>query len=233
MCFNIEVKICPEGHCMAGDTMKLSRIFIVFVFAVMAVCAAAAGFYFSFQNMNAEPVLVERPEAAEQRVVALMEAVCDSDYDTVSALLFGNPQLGVERVAADDVGVLFWDALEESRTYELTSECYATDTGLAWDVKMECLDLGSVTANLRQRAQSLLEERVAEAEDTSEVYDENNEYREEFVMDVLYDAAQGALAEDAETVTYEFTLNLIYTNGAWWIMPEDPLMEAVSGGILN
>lgn len=213
--------------------MKLSRIFIVFVFAALAVCSAAAGFYFSFENMDAEPVLVEQPESAEQRVVALMDAVCDSDYETASSLLLGNPEFGMSRDAADEVGQLFWDALEESRSYELTSDCYATDTGLAWDVKMECLDLGSVTANLRVRAQSLLEQRVAEAEDTSEVYDENNEYREEFVMDVLYDAAQQALAEDAQTVTYTFTLNLIYTNGQWWIMPEEPLLKAVSGGILK
>lgn len=213
--------------------MKLSRVLLVFVFAVMAVCAAAAGIYLSFENMNAKPVLVEQPEPAEQRVHALMDAVCASDYDTVSALLSGNPQLGMDREAADDVGVLFWDALEDSRTYELTSECYATDSGLAWDARLTCLDITSVTANLRQRAQTMLEERVAAAEDTSEVYDENNEYREEFVMAVLYDAAQEALAEDAQTVTYEFTLNLIYANGEWWIMPEDPLMEAITGGILK
>ena len=233
MWFNIEVKICPYGRCMAGDTMRLIRGFFVFLFAVAAAAAAAAGFYLSFTNMTAEPVLVEQPEAAERRVVTLMDAVCDSDYDTVSALLYGTPDLGVDRDAADPVGVLLWEALEESRSYEMTSECYATDTGLAWDVKLECLDLTSVTSVLRERSQALLELRVAESEDISEVYDENNEYREEFVMDVLYDAAQQALEQDARNTTYSFTLNLVYANGEWWIMPEATLMEAVSGGILK
>lgn len=213
--------------------MKLFKVLFVFVFAVMAACAAAAGFYFSFTNLDSKPVLVQRPESAEQRVHALMDAVSESDYDTISSLLYGNPNLGIDREAADDVGVLFWDAMEQSRSCELLGECYVTDSGLAWDAKLTCLDLGSVTVNLRQRAQTLLEERVAAAEDTSEVYDENNDYREEFVMAVLYDAAKEALAEDAKTVTYEFTLNLIYTNGQWWIMPETPLLEAVSGGILK
>ena len=133
----------------------------------------------------------------------------------------------------NETGALLWEALEESRSYEMTSECYATDTGLAWDVKLECLDLTSVTSVLRERSQALLELRVAESEDISEVYDENNEYREEFVMDVLYDAAQQALEQDARNTTYSFTLNLVYANGEWWIMPEATLMEAVSGGILK
>ena len=52
-------------------------------------------------------------------------------------------------------------------------------------------------------------------------------------MDVLYDAAQQALEEDAKTVTYSFTLNLVYANGQWWIKPESALLEAVTGGILG
>ena len=213
--------------------MKLSKVLLAFLFAVAAVLSAATGFYLSFANMDAKPVLVERPESAEQRVHMLMDAVCENDYATVSSLLYGTPELGMDRDAADAVGVLFWEALEDSRSCELTGECYATDQGLAWDAQLTCLDLNSVTVNLRQRAQTLLEQRVAEAENTSEVYDENNEYREEFVMEVLYDAAQEALKEDARTVTYSFTLNLVYANGQWWIMPESALMEAISGGILG
>ena len=213
--------------------MKLSKVLLVFVFAAAAVLSAAAGFYLSFENMEAKPVLVEQPESAEQRVETLMNAVCDSDYATVSSLLYGTPELGMDRDAADAVGVLFWEALEESRSSRLTGACYATDLGLAWDAELTCLDLASVTANLRQRAQTLLEQRIAEAEDTSEVYDENNESREEFVLDVLYNAARQALNEDAQMKTYTFTLNLVYANGEWWIMPEAPLMEAISGGVLG
>lgn len=213
--------------------MKLSKLLAVFVCAVAAACSAFAGIYLSFENKDAKPVLVEEPDAAEQRVRMLLDAVCDQDYATVSSLLYGTPELGMDREPSDDVGSLFWNAMEESRKCALTSACYATDTGLAWDAELECLDLRSVTANLKERAQTLLEKRVAEAEDTSEVYDDNNEYREEFVMDVLYDAAQQALAEDAQTITYTFTLNLTYANGQWWIQPESALLAAISGGILG
>ena len=52
-------------------------------------------------------------------------------------------------------------------------------------------------------------------------------------MDVLHDAAEDALDQDAKSVSWELTLNLIYENGQWWIMPEKLLLEAVSGGILK
>ena len=208
------------------------RIFSFF-FALLAILAAAAGIYLGIGSIGTAPVLAKQPESAQERVVTLMDAVCSSDYDTVSAQLLGQPQLGLDREASDTVGDLLWDALEDSRSYAIAGDCYATNTGLAWDVELTCLDLNSVTANLRQRSQALLELRVEAAEDTAEVYDENNEYREEFVMDVLYDAAVEALEEDAQTVTYSFTLNLTYANGQWWIKPESALLEAISGGIVS
>lgn len=204
-----------------------------YLFAVLAALAAAAGIYFSISSMNAEPVMVKEPSAARERVVALMDAVCASDYKTVSAQLSGQPDLGLDRESANAVGVLLWNALEDSRSYAIVSDCYATNTGVAWDIRLTCLDLSSVTANLRERSQALLEQRVKEAVDISEIYNENNEYREEFVMDVLYDAAVEALAEDADQTTYSFTLNLVYANGEWWITPDAPLLQAISGGILN
>lgn len=213
--------------------MKLTKVLAVLVSALAAVGSAFAGIYMSFENMDAKPVLVEEPTSVGVRVNAFVEAVRACDYPAVSALLYGTPELGMDRQAADDVGILFWEAMESSRSCELTGQCYATDTGLAWDAQIECLDLRSVTANLRERAQTLLEQRVAAAEDTSEVYDENNEYREEFVMKVLYDAACQALEEDAETITYTFTLNLTYADGQWWIKPESSLLSAISGGILG
>ena len=210
--------------------MKITKLF-AFLFAVLGLCGAVAGIYLGFSNLDADPILVQQPESAREQVEDLMEAVCAGDYAAASALLYGNPDLGMERDAADRVGMLLWEAMESSRTYTLSDEFYATNTGVALDVQMSCLDMASVTVNLRERSQKLLEQRMQEAEDPSEVYDENNEYREDFVMEVLYDAAVEALAEDAKTTTQDVTLNLIYDRGQWKIMPEAALLSAISGGI--
>lgn len=219
-----------------GENMKMEKREIGFfsaIFGLLGACAAAAGIWLALNNMNASPVLVEQPEAARIRVVSMLDALCEGDYATVSGSLYGNPSLGLDRAAQDEVGQLFWDALADSYSYTLGEEFHATDSGVALDVVITALDIDSVTLNLRDRAQTLLEERVEEAEDTSEIYDENYDYREEFVMEVLYDAAQDALEQDARTITWEITLNLTYENGQWWIMPENALLEAVSGGILS
>ena len=211
--------------------MKTTKVLSA-VFAGVAACAAAAAVCLSFTSLNASPVLLSPPDEAEAQVTAMMDAVCQADYDRVSEYLYGTPALGVDREAADEVGALLWGAYTDSISYELVGDCYATDNGLAQDVKITSLDVTTVTAVLRERSQTLLEERVAEAKDTKEIYDEDNEYREEFVMAVLYDAAKSALETDAKTVTYQITINLIYENGQWWIMPEEPLLEAITGGFI-
>jgi hypothetical protein len=65
----------------------------------------------------------------------------------------------------------------------------------------------------------------------SEVYGPNNDYREDFVMAVLRDAVQEALAEDAKSTTVSITLELVYADSQWWVVPSDELIRAISGGI--
>ena len=216
--------------------MKMKRRKIGFfsgLFGLLGLILTAAAVFLAVTNRSAAPVLLKQPEAARVQVQTMLDALCAGDYETVSGCLYGTPNLGMEGEAADPVGQLFWEALGDSFTYEILGDFHATDSGVSLDVTITALDIDSVTVNLKQRAQTLLEQRIADAEDTSEIYDENNEYREDFVMDALYDAARDALAEDAQTITWDLTLNLIYENGQWWIMPENGLLQALSGGILN
>jgi hypothetical protein len=94
------------------------------------------------------------------------------------------------------------------------------------------MDITSVTAVLKDRSWTLLETRVAEADDPDDIYDENMQYREDVVLDVLYDAAAAALKEDAKTLTVDVTVNMVYQNEAWWIVADRNLLDAISGGIL-
>lgn len=203
------------------------------VFGLLGMALAIGGVLVALNNREAGPVLKQQPEAARNQVVTMLDALCAGQYDTVSSCLYGNPGLGMDREAQDEVGRLFWNALAESFSYEILGDFHATDSGVAMDITISAMDIDSVTVNLRQRAQTLLQQRIDEAEDPSEIYDENNEYREDFVMGALQDAARDALAEDARTTTWEITLNLIYEDGQWWIMPETQLLQAISGGILK
>ena len=206
--------------------------FLAVIFALVGICTAAAAVWLSTQFLDTKPILLTPPDAARSEVVALMDAVCDGDYAAASQSIYGTPNLGVDREAGSEVGILIWDAFSSSMSYELQGDCYTTAQGLAQDVKITCLDITSVTANLKERSRVLLEACVAEAEDVSEIYDENNEYREELVMDVLYEAVEDALVEDARSMHMEVTVNLIYQDGKWWALADEALLNAISGGIL-
>ena len=212
--------------------MKLSKIMAA-LFGVAGVCAAGLCITLAFQKMDASPVLVEQPESARAQVEVLMEAVSNNDYVTASTVIQGNPVFGADRAPADAVSGLIWDAFVESVSYELVGELYATDSGVAQNITITALDMNSVTVNLKERSETLLEQRVEEAEDPDEVYDENNEYREDFVMQVLYDATVAALNADAQNVSYEVTINMIYENGQWWIVSDSALLSAITGGVLK
>jgi hypothetical protein len=214
-------------------TRKRKIGFFSGIFGLLALVLTVSGIYLALSNRNASPVLVRQPEAARVQVQTMLDALCAGDYQKVSSCLYGTPDLGMDGQAADPVGQLFWEALGSSFRYEVPGDFHATDSGVALDVTISALDVSAVTVNLRERARALLEERIAAAEDPSEIYDANNEYREDFVMDALYDAAREAMDQDAREITWDLTLNLIYENGQWWIMPEQELLKALSGGILS
>lgn len=211
--------------------MKLKKL-MACVFGLAGVLAAAGAVYLSLNFMNADPVLLTSPNLAKSQAAAMMNAICAGDYETASEYILGNPDLGVGREAADQAGIMIWDSFTGSLSYEMVGECYTTDEGLAQKIELTGLDIASVTADLNRRAQALLEERVKNAADTSEIYDENNEYREEFVMDVLHDAVARAIEEDGVHTTTTLTLNLTWQNGRWWVMADNALLDAISGGIL-
>ena len=202
------------------------------IFIVVGIAAAVTAVNMGMSNKDADPVLLAPPEAATHQVTGLMDAVCRGDFTAASTYLQGQPNLGVDREATDEVGILIWEAFCDSMSYELVGECYATEAGLSQNVKLTCMDVTSVTAVLKDRSQALLEQRVEEAENLEDVYDDKLQYREDFVMDVLYDAAEMALKEDAKMITTELTLNLSYQNEQWWIAADRELLDAISGGIL-
>lgn len=212
--------------------MKFLKYLFSFLLAVIGLGAAAAAIFLSMNFVDAKPMLLTPPDVARSKVIMLMNAVAEGDYEEASQTIYGTPSLGVDREAGDEVGVMIWDAFEGSVTYELLGDCYTTEQGLAQNLSVTCLDVTSVTANLKERSRNLLEKRVAEAEDVSEIYDENNDYREDFVMEVLHDAVRAALKEDARLMTVELTVNLSYQDGKWWVVADEALYNAISGGIL-
>ena len=212
--------------------MKISR-FLAAIFGALGVAAAVLCVFLSIRFMNAGPIMLKQSESAAHQVELLMDAVAHNDYQAAGALIYGNPDFGMNREPEGEVSKLIWDAYISSIRYELDGELYATESGVAQNIVITSLDISSVTEKLKGRSAELLEKRVAEAEDTQDVYDENNEYKEAFVMQVLYDAAAAVLEDEAVIREQRITVNMICEDGLWMIIGDSQLLSAISGGILK
>ena len=204
--------------------MKGSKILSA-VFGVLGILLMVATAAVSIASRNAQPRMLESPEAASAQAQRMMDALCIGDYATAQSCIYGQGAGEPE----DAVSKLLWDAFTDSLSYEFTGLCRVTDTGFARDATVTCLDVSGVTAAVPQRAKALLEAKAAAAEDKTEIYNEDNSYRNELVDQALNDAVTQALSEDAQTVTRDVTLGLIYQDGAWWVVPDQALLQIISG----
>ena len=177
------------------------------------------------------PLLLSTPEEAVSLVEELMDAVCRGDFETAETMLYGQPDLGADRSPADPAGAMIWQAYIRSLDYELLGQPYPGDMGLVQDVKLISIELPTATRQLNIRTQQLLNEAIAGAQDISELYDENNEYREELVMDILYRAVEQALEEDVRYTYQVIPLKLVYRDGQWKGIADRQFLNAISGGI--
>lgn len=228
--YNIHSRILFAQH--KGEQMKISKFFAG-LFGLLGAAIAVGTVMLCLHSLDREPVLLKEPSAARSRVEAMFQAVCDDDYEAASALMYGTPELGAHREEEDTVSAMIWEAFVDSMGYRLDGECYATDSGVAQNVRLSYLDISSVTDGLQERSRELLLQRVAQAEEMEEIYDEQNEYRQDFVQAIVEDAARAALAEDARYLESELTVELIFYQGQWWILADDALMQAISGGMVQ
>ena len=207
--------------------MKMSKFFAG-VFGVLGVLLMTGTVMLCLMPRNAQPRMLESPEAASAQAQRMMDALCAGDYDTAGSCMYGQPDLGAGE-PEDEVSRLLWDAFTDSLSYEFTGVCSVTDAGLTRKAAVTALDVTKVTQSVPQRARALLEQQAEAAASPAEIYDEHNAYREELVNQALLDAAKQALDESAETVTRDVTLNLIYRDGAWWVVPDQALLQIISG----
>lgn len=209
------------------------KIIIFCFFTLLAVLFAVMAVLPVVYCRDRKPVLLHAPEEAQQCVDAVMQALCSGDFSGAEEMLYGNPDLGVHREPADPVGVLVWEAYIHSLDYRLVGDCYPTDSGLAQDVKIISLELPTATAHLGQRVRELLQKEMDAAEDVSDIYDENNEYREELVRSVFEEAARQALEEDVRYGYRVITVPLVYSDGQWWVVADQALLNTISGGMVD
>lgn len=211
--------------------MKIRIRILPLIFGLLGVLTAAAAVTAAIRSLNAPPYLLEAPESASDCADNLMQCICQGDYLQAEQYLQGTPDLELNRSPEDPVGVLLWDAYTSSSSYTLIGGLYATETGLAQDVRFEALDLDAVMKSMDTLAKELFTAGIESAEDTSAVYDKEGNYREDFIQDTLLSAARQALADNSQMTETELTLQLTHQDGQWLVTADQALLRIICGGI--
>lgn len=214
--------------------MKVWKIFSAVVGTLLGIAATGLMVWsvsLAFRSLDAPVQLTQVPQGAMDRSQQLMDAVAAGDFDTAGSILYGQSDLGVQGRPEDQLGQQLWDKFLKSISYEFTGECYATDSGISRDAVITTLDIANGAPGLKERIRKELDRRVAEAEDMSQLYDEQNNFREELVNEIYSQAVAEAVAEQTPTIRRQVTLNLIFRDGQWWVVPDQALLRAISGNM--
>lgn len=208
--------------------MKIARFFAG-IFACFGTVLLIGSMGFFLLNRNAPVKVLELPREAVSCCDAFATALNEGDLEAAAEVMYGQPDLGTVGMPADPETAAVWNAFLDSIVFEYTGSCQAADTGLFRTASVTTLEVASVTEKLPERVQSLMNQKIEAAGDLSEIYDAGNNFREELVTEVLQSALQQALSQDVRTVTREVTLKLVNRDGRWWVVPDQALLQALSG----
>lgn len=211
--------------------MKKQRI-IAAIFGALGGVLAAAALTVCLTQRGVAPRLVRYPREAEDCAQALLTHLNAGDYGGASQYIYGCPALDAAGQLDSDACRVIWEAFAASLDGFAEGRCYADAEGLALDVTVRSLDLSRVLDGMKQAVPALLEEQVAQAVSMDQVYDDAHEYREDFIRALLDQAAEDGLTQ-AAPVARPLTLRLVRDRGQWWVLPDQALLSAVSGGLLG
>lgn len=202
----------------------LSRTFALLGAALLIAAAAIA-----FGARNTPARLLGTPEEAHAVTQALMEDLSRGDLASAGTLLSGQPVLENSPELSSAYATTLWSAYWDSFQYTFAGDCYAGDAGLCRDVTVTVLDIPALLPVIESQYLTLLPKLAAQA--SADALNPDGGYREEFVLQVLGQAAEQALSAQTPTRSWQLTLNLAYRDGQWWIANDADLTNILSGGL--
>ncbi len=208
--------------------MKIARFFAA-IFACIGVVLLLGSMGFFLWNRNAEVRVLQLPQEAVTVSEDFARALNAGDLEAASQLMYGQPDLGVREIPEEPETALLWDAFCNSIQFELSDEWAVEQGNLVRSGSITNLDVSTVVGKFPEKAKSLMDQRIASAQSLTDIYDEQNNFRQELVEQVLRDALQQTLAQDGETVTRDVTLKLVNRDGHWWVVPHQNLLQILTG----
>ena len=208
--------------------MKIARFFAV-IFACIGVILLVGSMGFFLLNRNADVRIRELPQGAVSAGEAFAQALNEGDLEAAAQRMYGQPDLGVTGMPEDAETAAVWNAFVDSISFEYTGQWQVADQGLSRKATITTMEIASVLEKLPELAQALVNQKIASAAELTEVYDESGRFREELVESILQQALQQCISQNGQSATREVTVKFVNRDGAWWVVPDQALLHALSG----
>lgn len=212
--------------------MKLGKI-LAPVFGILGLVLMIATVGLSFASLDAQP-RGEVPQEAITCGAKTLLAISEGDFTAAAEQMYGQPDLGVAEELSEEAAAV-WEIFRSGITcWPISndpSDYYVSGSGFAVDVQITVPQISTITDSLTDHAGELMNRRIAAAEEMAEIYDDSGNFRQDVVADVLKEAMDLSLAEEPESMTVQATLGLVYRDGKWWAVPDENLLNALSGGL--
>lgn len=206
-------------------TRKRSTTLWAVTGAILGLCTLGTAVY----GMHSSPVLALDTTAVVEAAEQTLNCAHSGDYEALSHMLYGAPNLGAAPEQAETAESAIWQAYLDSIDYQIDGACYAVEDALALDVDIQCLDISAVTASMKEIVPDLLLDGVKNAEDPNTVYQTDGSYQEDFAAEVLYTAAKQVLKQKQPIKEQKLTLHFAHADGQWQVVPDQALQQFLSG----
>lgn len=193
--------------------------------AVLSLCVLIAVIY----GLNRDPQFLADPSKVTAAAEEVLDCACTGDLDTLEKMLYCEPSLGDVPNRDTSVQSMIWYAYLDSIRYSLPDTPEVTDEGISLNVSITCLDISAITEALKDTAPDLMAQEAAAAGSDEEIYDADHNYRESFISEVLQKAVSQILRRQPQTMEREITLQLVRSDRQWQVVPNEELLQLLSG----
>lgn len=209
--------------------MKKRRILAAF-FGILAAAGAAVTLILALTAPGRQTVMLREDPRIMTCAQSFLDKLCGMDLEGASAELLGEPELKMDS-DQDGVEKILWDRYWGGLEGNLDGEPYAQGSFLTVNAQITYPDMDAVIRQMGELTQTLLQQRVDEAENISEVYDMDGGYRQEILDEVLIQAARTAVEQTTAVREKSIALKLAYDGENWKIVPGKELRSLLSGDL--
>lgn len=210
----------------AGKAGKINTIW-----AVVAVIAALIALLLCAVGSAVGTVVAKPKGDPQQTVTTFFDALDAGDYESAYGCLQNCNSLGLEKSPTTDTGIMVYDALKESYSYELYGECITDKLTAYQQLRFDSLDLTAFESDVQEATMTELR-KLVQTKSRSEIYDANDQYLPSITAEAYKNAVTGVLktAEAYYTTTW-LTVELTYSDGQWLIITDPAMLKAIVGGV--